>query len=1018
MSPTVSKNIGGAIVKQLELDHRSLREIIDEIKEKAASYMPEWRMDEDNPDIGTAVALVFANMFAKTVKNFNKVPIKNKIAFYNLLGAELLPTVPSTGYVRFSLVNEDVPGVEVPMGTIVSADTDDAVGVVEFETTDDLYVTPAQVNVIYQANDHIDFIEKLYDSQESDENLFGQDEDIKFFHFSGTNLQKHTLIFSHDGLLNLKKSAWIELCLYERETRLVPENILTQLVLDDNASFEYFSEEGYIPFTDKSVRDGKILLLKNEKQPPFAREQNGNHESFVIKCTIHNINPFKDMEIERFLIKAKGMGIACDTINSNGVECNQAQFFPFGERFNLYNEVYFGSEEVFCKKGARITMSFNVDYVSIPLEYNVADSLPEWKWITDRSNLRPNPEYDVTIGEIIWEYYNGRGWARLFNDNSYANLFSTEDGAIGQYKTISFICPEDISPILINAAESYFIRARVLKINNLYKIMGNYISPVMTNTSLSYDYGDIWLAPERITSSNNLETVDMSFQDMLNLSGFKPFSQTGLNKATVYLGFNVAPKGAPIKLLVTMNDNTERKSCILRWEYYDGSGWHLLNMVDETEGFLHSGLITIMDNRSFTKKLLFGEEKYWIRIVDENDFYSGENAAFSTILSLHMNVTGIVNVDQRAIENFTMEVYQENMIFKLLHNHVIEISVYINEVDELSEEQLQQLKADRDVRFVYDETGLLREVWVKWERVNDFLNSSPMDRHYVANRTEGYILFGNGKCGRIPSASKEPNITVEYKTGGGERTNLPEGAVQKLDRAIGFITQVCNPTKLTGGYDVESLNEAIERNSAMLRTQGKAVTARDFEKLAKYATRNVEMVKCFAGYDGSGHKKSGAVTLVVLRKDYRTNRTRFALVRDEIYKYLEDKVNGNRIALNKLFIIEPKFVELQVRAEISVSDMNKVFSVKKSVQNRLDQFMDVVNGNVNGSGWKIGRLPNEIQIRNAIIDIDDIEYVKNIFITAFTSDITGWKETDMEIIKTNRYVLPLSGEHEILISVG
>jgi hypothetical protein len=98
--------------------------------------------------------------------------------------------------------------------------------------------------------------------------------------------------------------------------------------------------------------------------------------------------------------------------------------------------------------------------------------------------------------------------------------------------------------------------------------------------------------------------------------------------------------------------------------------------------------------------------------------------------------------------------------------------------------------------------------------------------------------------------------------------------------------------------------------------------------------------------------------------------------------------------------------------------MNKVFSVKKSVQNRLDQFMDVVNGNFDHSGWKIGRLPNEIQIRNAIIDIEGIDYVKNIFITAYTSDTTGWKETDMDIIKTNRYVLPLSGEHEILISVG
>ena len=209
-----------------------------------------------------------------------------------------------------------------------------------------------------------------------------------------------------------------------------------------------------------------------------------------------------------------------------------------------------------------------------------------------------------------------------------------------------------------------------------------------------------------------------------------------------------------------------------------------------------------MDNRSFAEKQLFGEKRYWIRIVDENDFYSSKAAILPSILGFHMNVTEIVNVDKRSTEEFTMEVYQENMVFKLLNQYITEISVYINEVDQLEEMELQRLKTAGDVRCVYDQTGLLKQAWVKWERVGDFLNSSATDRHYVANCTEGYVLFGNGKYGRIPSASKEPNIIIEYKTGGGERTNLQAGAVQKLDRAIGFIHRVSNPEKLSGGYDV------------------------------------------------------------------------------------------------------------------------------------------------------------------------------------------------------------------------
>ncbi len=121
------------------------------------------------------------------------------------------------------------------------------------------------------------------------------------------------------------------------------------------------------------------------------------------------------------------------------------------------------------------------------------------------------------------------------------------------------------------------------------------------------------------------------------------------------------------------------------------------------------------------------------------------------------------------------------------------------------------------------------------------------------------------------------------------------------------------------------------------------------------------------------------------------------------------------IILDKLFIISR--ISLNAGSDrVSVSDRTRSCRQKERLE-RLDRFLDVVDGNFDGRGWKIGQLPNEIQLRNAIIDLEGIEYIKYIFISTFTSDVTGWKETDMEIIKANLYVLPLSGEHEILISV-
>ena len=39
--------------------HRTTEEIMEEIWEKAAAYVPEWRLDRENPDIGGALAMFY-----------------------------------------------------------------------------------------------------------------------------------------------------------------------------------------------------------------------------------------------------------------------------------------------------------------------------------------------------------------------------------------------------------------------------------------------------------------------------------------------------------------------------------------------------------------------------------------------------------------------------------------------------------------------------------------------------------------------------------------------------------------------------------------------------------------------------------------------------------------------------------------------------------------------------------------------------------------------------------------------
>ena len=41
---------------------RSVEGIMQEIRSRAAAYTPEWHLDTENPDIGTALAIVYAGI--------------------------------------------------------------------------------------------------------------------------------------------------------------------------------------------------------------------------------------------------------------------------------------------------------------------------------------------------------------------------------------------------------------------------------------------------------------------------------------------------------------------------------------------------------------------------------------------------------------------------------------------------------------------------------------------------------------------------------------------------------------------------------------------------------------------------------------------------------------------------------------------------------------------------------------------------------------------------------------------
>lgn len=983
-----------------------------DIKERAESYTPEWKFDIQSPDIGTALALIYAKMMEGTKRRFGKVWEKNKLAFLNELNACLLPAVPSHGYVQFLLVNEEVEGAEVAAGTEVLADDNTLPGGrVLFETREDIFVTPAVLSDIYLACDQYDMICEHYDRRKGDWKPF------RMFVPQKPNLQKHELYFSHDTLLNVQTEAQIETAWIGPGNRMISQELLRALGNQEKAVFEYYSEKGWTELPVLEVGQDGLVFKKEKEKPGFVKTDIAGWESYWMRCRLLKFKEFAGIYLEGIRLSTGNRGMLPDAVFGAQAECNVQRCFPFGERLDLYQEVYFGSQEVLSKKGAQITLTFGLDFVKIPLETNQEKAFQR-EWVMKQSDFKPDWEFEVTIEDVIWEYFNGSGWTRLFAEGKHGRIFS---GTEGGYRTISFTCPGDMERILVNAVDTYYIRARITKINNLYKLNGHFVIPIMENIAFRYSYQEDRPWVQRYLFRNNRESRLVKGGPVAGQQTCKPFVQTGLEGMGLYFGFEVPPIGTPVKILFEIANDADRSDRHLLWEYWNGTRWKHLSMADETENFSRTGLVTFTGSPDMAGRRLFGKERYWLRVCGADYVDIRDN----TLLNFHpvlqkvcMNTTAVQNFHRRVSELFRMEAYQEGKRFSLQDENVYEAEVYVDEQGYLTQEEIAKLSQEREIQIEegrdYADEGA--GVWVRWEQVHDFAQSQSLDRHFVLNEAEGSIGFGDGVHGRVPYVSQHENILVRYRCGGGAYTNLEKGRVDRLGTHIGYISQVTNPGAMAGGCDAESVSEAVGRTCASIRHQGRAVCARDYEELAMCASRQLLTAKCFAGFDNQGERTPGAVTLVVLPKQFQQEQIHFAELRERIVQYMDERISHSMTGGHRLSVILPELIEVCLFIEILAENYSQIFHIRREVVRRLEEFFQPAA--LREGGREIGSFPETAQIHNAVNDIKGIEQIQKIVMSAYKAGTGGRQEEDLEKVRRRRYVLPVSGSHNIVVKVA
>lgn len=130
-----------------------------------------------------------------------------------------------------------------------------------------------------------------------------------------------------------------------------------------------------------------------------------------------------------------------------------------------------------------------------------------------------------------------------------------------------------------------------------------------------------------------------------------------------------------------------------------------------------------------------------------------------------------------------------------------------------------------------------------WNEVENFSESSPTGEDFMVDRQAGLIHFAPAArssaaqpvqlLAAVPPAGRE--IRVWYARGGGAAGNVNAGVLNTLFSVPGQARlpeiDVTNPEPARGGFDAETLENALIRGPREINAQRRAVTAREFDNI-------------------------------------------------------------------------------------------------------------------------------------------------------------------------------------------
>jgi predicted phage baseplate assembly protein len=290
-----------------------------------------------------------------------------------------------------------------------------------------------------------------------------------------------------------------------------------------------------------------------------------------------------------------------------------------------------------------------------------------------------------------------------------------------------------------------------------------------------------------------------------------------------------------------------------------------------------------------------------------------------------------------------------------------------------------------------------------WTEVTDFGDSTETDQHYTLDSQDGTVTLGPSllqpdgsvyRFGAVPPRGSALRFT-RYQYGGGLAGNVPVGALSVLKSSIPYVSQVVNRAPALGGRDPQSLEDAKLRAPQTLRTRTRAVTADDYEYLARQVP-GVARACCLApgAQPGSAaDPRPGQVVVIVLPGDGVSQQSRdpatvqtwipaerltfSAELQTAVTAYLDER----RPLGITLEVRPPQYIWIGISATLRLpprSDSALLGAVKQRAEAVLYEYLNPFVGGPRGDGWPFGRELYQSEIYSLLQRVPHVEFVEEV----------------------------------------